>query len=247
MLVPRKIHFCWFGKSKLPSLAEKCIRSWRKFLPGYEIQIWNEENFDVNISNYTREAYGMKKYAFVSDYARFWILYYYGGVYFDTDVEIIKPIDDVLARGPYLGCETDAGTNFGIGVAAGLGMAAYPRMKIYGNILDYYNNLRFIRKDGTINSITVVKHVTNILKLHGLKEIPGIQNIDDITIYPSEFFCPKDEKGKLNITKNTRTIHHYAASWYSPMQRLKLMLKPFCIRLGLYDFVKGYIKPFNRQ
>ena len=103
--IPKIIHYCWFGRSPLPELAKKCIASWRKYFPDYEIKEWNEDNFDVNSILYTSQAYQAKKYAFVSDYARFWILYMYGGLYFDTDVEVIRPMDDIIQRGPFMGCE----------------------------------------------------------------------------------------------------------------------------------------------
>lgn len=108
-MIPKIIHYCWFGRNPLPELAQKCIASWKKYLPDYEIKEWNEDNFDVNIIPYTAEAYAQKKYAFVSDYARFWILHKYGGIYFDTDVEVIRPIDDIIARGNFMGFETDPG------------------------------------------------------------------------------------------------------------------------------------------
>ena len=107
-MIPKIIHYCWFGRNPLPESAQKCIASWKKFLPDYEIKEWNEDNFDVNIIPYTKEAYEAKKYAFVSDYARFWILYKYGGLYFDTDVEVIKPMDDIIERGPFMGIEVPA-------------------------------------------------------------------------------------------------------------------------------------------
>lgn len=106
-MIPKIIHYCWFGRGPLPELAQKCIASWKKYLPDYEIKEWNEDNFDVNIIPYTAEAYQAKKYAFVSDYARFWILYQYGGIYFDTDVEVIRPMDDIISKGNFMGFETD--------------------------------------------------------------------------------------------------------------------------------------------
>ena len=132
-MIPKIIHYCWFGRNPLPELARKCIASWRKYLPDYEIKEWNEDNFDVNIIPYTAEAYAQKKYAFVSDYARFWILYRYGGIYFDTDVEVIRPLDDIIARGCFMGFETDpapkqsgvdacVNPGLGLGVAPGLGL-----------------------------------------------------------------------------------------------------------------------------
>lgn len=133
-MIPKIIHYCWFGRNPLPELAQKCIASWKKYLPDYEIKEWNEDNFDVNIIPYTAEAYAQKKYAFVSDYARFWILHKYGGIYFDTDVEVIRPIDDIIARGNFMGFETDpnpakgdasegsVAPGLGLGVAPGLGI-----------------------------------------------------------------------------------------------------------------------------
>lgn len=106
-MIPKIIHYCWFGRGPLPELAQKCIASWKKYLPDYEIKEWNEDNFDVNIIPYTAEAYQAKKYAFVSDYARFWIMYHYGGIYFDTDVEVIRPMDDIVANGNFMGFEVD--------------------------------------------------------------------------------------------------------------------------------------------
>ena len=104
-MIPKTIHYCWFGGNPLPEMAIKCIESWKKFLPDYEIKQWDESNFDVNMIPYAAEAYKAKKYAFVSDFARFWILYNYGGLYFDTDVEVIKPMDNIIAKGPFMVCE----------------------------------------------------------------------------------------------------------------------------------------------
>jgi len=109
VMIPKVIHYCWFGRNSLPPLAVKCLESWKRFFPDYEIKEWNEDNFDVNIISYTAEAYRVKKYAFVSDYARFWILYHYGGLYFDTDVEVIKSMDDIIAKGSFMGCEKGCG------------------------------------------------------------------------------------------------------------------------------------------
>ncbi len=129
-MIPKIIHYCWFGGNPLPPLAEKCIASWQKFLPDYEIKRWDESNFDVNIIPYTQQAYESKKYAFVSDYARFWILYKFGGLYFDTDVEIIRPMDDIIAAGPFMGCENpaqDGATPNSLGIAPGPGPWGKPR------------------------------------------------------------------------------------------------------------------------
>ena len=141
-MIPKIIHYCWFGRNPLPELAQKCIASWKKYLPDYEIKEWNEDNFDVNIIPYTAEAYAQKKYAFVSDYARFWIQHKYGGIYFDTDVEVIRPIDDIIARGNFMGFETDPNSEKGdasnASVNPGLGLGVAPGLGVIIKLLDYY-------------------------------------------------------------------------------------------------------------
>ena len=223
-MIPKIIHYCWFGKNPLPPLAEKCLKSWEKYLPDYEIKEWNEENFDINMIPYTKEAYEAKKYAFVSDYARFWILYNYGGLYFDTDVEVIKPLNDIIKQGAFMGIESDVEPT----INPGLGLGAYPKMLFYKDILDKYTYQSFYNEAKTLNLKTIVEYTTEQLKLYGLTSTINIQHIADINIYPSEYFCPISIKdGKLRITLNTRTIHHFAQSWQSPIRKYgrKIVLK----------------------
>ena len=221
-MIPKVIHYCWFGRNPLPSLAIRCIDSWKKFLPGYEIKEWNEDNFDVNIIPYTAEAYQAKKYAFVSDYARFWILYRYGGLYFDTDVEVIRPIDDIIERGSFMGCEMDAQPGMKtISVAPGLGLGVVSGLGLYKKILEYYHPLHF---DPMNITITIVGHTTQVLRDMGLQDKKGIQQVAGVWIYPSEYFNPTNiVTHRLHITSNTRTIYHYAASWMerTPLERMK--------------------------
>lgn len=226
-MIPKIIHYCWFGRNPLPPLAIKCIESWKKYLPDYEIKEWNEDNFDVNIISYTQEAYQAKKYAFVSDYARFWILYKYGGIYFDTDVEVIKPLDDIIARGPFMGCEKDGATGGGTpAVAPGLGLGVNPGLGLYKEILDMYATLHFMKKDGSYNLKTVVSYTTEVLCLYGLKDSNKIQQVAGITIYPKEYFCPINyQTGVYTETVNTRTIHHYNASWVSEEDKYAQKIK----------------------
>ena len=214
------IHYCWFGHNELSPLARKCIESWRKFFPDYEIMEWNEENFDINCCRYVREAYMAKKWAFVSDYARFKILYENGGIYFDTDVEVIKNFEKIVKKGPFMACEK-------IGqVAPGLGIAAPSGLKIYKEILDGYNNRNFIMPDGSYDLSTIVDYTTKLLSKYGLKEEETIQNIAGITIYPREYFCPMDYvTGKITLTANTCSIHHFNASWYTEQDRYGLKYK----------------------
>lgn len=220
MQIPKVIHYCWFGRNPLPESAVKCIESWKKFFPDYEIREWNEDNFDVNMIAYTREAYERKKYAFVSDYARFYILYHYGGLYFDTDVEVIRSFDPILERGAFMGCERDGASEGGIGVNAGLGLGASPEMDLYRDILARYTDLHFIKADGSNDITTVVDHVTAVLKEKGLRDLPGIQTVGDVTIYPKEYFCPKViDTDDIHTTENTYSIHHYDASWADELDR----------------------------
>lgn len=216
-MIPHLIHYCWFGRNPLPDLAVRCIESWKRFFPDYEIIEWNEDNFDVSAIAYTREAYAAKKYAFVSDYARFWILYQYGGLYFDTDVEVIRPMDDLVARGPFMGCEKPFCENAGpnsLGVAPGLGLGAVPGSALYREIVERYSELHFLQADGSQDKTTVVEHITGLMVEHGLKNLPEVQQCAGVWIYPNDYFAPKNiDTNTLTITPNTRSIHHYDASW----------------------------------
>ena len=220
-MIPKIIHYCWFGRNPLPKLAVKCIESWKKYLPDYEIKEWNEDNFNINIIPYTAEAYKAKKYAFVSDYARFWILYNYGGLYFDTDVEVIKPIDDIIAKGPFMGFEHPSEeekikTNALYDVAPGLALGAPHGLATYRELLDHYSTLHFLGDDGKPNPITIVKHTTDVLKTKGLVPDNTLQNVGGIWIYPWDFFCPQSYwTQKTHFTPNTVSIHHYSNSWNS--------------------------------
>lgn len=218
-MIPKIIHYCWFGRGPLPELAQKCIASWKKYLPDYEIKEWNEDNFDVNIIPYTAEAYKAKKYAFVSDYARFWILYKYGGIYFDTDVEVIRPIDDIVERGNFMGFETDPKLQVKAdaseaSINPGLGMGVAPGLGIIKKMLDFYEGRHFEFIPGGIGQLTIVHITTEVLLKAGLKLQQGIQQVDDMWIYPAEYFCPINLKtGRIHVKPNTRTIHHYAGTW----------------------------------
>jgi hypothetical protein len=197
-------------RKPLPELALKCTASWKKYFPSYEIKEWNETNYDVYKIPYISEAYNVKKYAFVSDYARFDILYQYGGIYFDTDVEVIKPFDDILARGGFIGIEP----GLCIGCHSGLGIGCNSGLSIVHQILDFYASAHFINTDGAYNLHTVVEYVTAILKRNGFKSENSIQHLDGITVYPVEYFNPINYwTHRLEITEKTHSIHHYAASW----------------------------------
>lgn len=217
-ILSKTIHYCWFGGKPLPPVAERCIESWKKFFPDYEIKRWDETNFDVNAVRYTAQAYKCRKYAFVSDYARFHILYNHGGLYFDTDVQVIKGMEDIVKAGAFMGFEKpeDGMPGPAAGVAAGLGIGANPGLELYREVLDAYAEMDFLTPDGKPNTTTVVRYTTSILEKHGLKVDNTLQTVAGITIYPWEYFCPVALNSKnLQISDRTRSIHLFAGTWFS--------------------------------
>ncbi len=242
-MIPKTIHYCWFGRNPLPESALKCIASWRRFFPDYEIIEWNEDNFDVNAIPYTTQAYAAKKYAFVSDYARFKVLYDHGGLYFDTDVEVIKPFDDILSRGAFMGCELEAPRSGAVNPGLGLGVA--PGLGLYKDLLDIYSDLSFLNEDGSHNLTTIVKYTTDLLKKRGLKPVDEIQTIEGINIYPKEYFNPlNDNTGRLDITPNTHSIHWYSKTWLevSPWRmRLSRMAHRY-LGYGLSEKLRKFLR-----
>lgn len=219
-MIPKVIHYCWFGRSELPPLAKKCIASWKQFLPDYEIKEWNEDNFNVNAIPYTEQAYKHKKYAFVSDYARFKILYEHGGIYFDTDVEVIKPVNDILANGAFMGLEIDVKNaskhDLKNSVNPGLGFAAQPSHPFLEEMLRCYEKKRFTKN----NLKTITEYTSELFLEKGFSPKEGqITDIANFKIYPRTFFCPySTKKHAIEITNDTRSIHHYATSWASKWQ-----------------------------
>ena len=240
-MIPKIIHYCWFGRNPLPPLAVKCIESWKKYLPDYEIKEWNEDNFDVYTNQYTTEAYQAKKYAYVSDYARFWALYNEGGVYFDIDVEVIKPLDDLISKGSFMGCEKDGdGAKTYPEVNPGIILALTPQHSLIKEIINLYDRLSFTQENPEANTglyKTVVAYTTETLVKHGLTTTKGIQKVDDITIYPKDYFNPLEHINQLKLTDNTRTIHHYAGTWipikYKFIRALIRMIGPKLYRIIL--------------
>lgn len=226
--IPKIIHYCWFGGNQLPEDAQKCILSWKKYCPDYEILEWNEENYNVNTCRYIKEAYQAKKWAFVSDYARFDILFRYGGIYLDTDVELVGSIDDIVAKGAFLGEEQCDPGPLGVAINPGIGMG-FPRGHWFcKEMLDQYEGVRFLNEDGSINRTTIVSYATNLLKKHGLSNVHNPTFFKEIWVYPWEYFCPmKYPTGELTITSDTRSIHHYSATWFSEEEQkaLRIIIK----------------------
>ena len=212
-MIPKTLHYCWFGRNPLPPLAKKCIASWKKYCPDYEIIEWNEDNFDVNSNQYTKEAYEAKKWAFVTDYVRLYVLNEYGGIYMDTDVEVVKPIDKYLNHKAFSGFEAPDRVPTGI-------MAAEKKNKTIQELLSFYENKHFLNEKGEPDITTNVTTITNMLLKRGLVLNGEYQEIDGFALYPRDYFCPKLwETGIVNKTNNTCTIHHYLGSWKTPEQQ----------------------------
>ena len=185
-MIPKILHYCWFGKKKLPALAKKCIASWKKYCPDYELIHWNEDNFDLNSNTYVREAYDSGKFAFVTDYVRLWALYRYGGIYMDTDVEVIKSLDKFLVHPAFSGFETSDAVPTGIMASEQYGKWAESELK-------YYEHRHFLKKDGSIDITTNTKVITEHLAESGFRFDNTYQEHKSvIVIYPQDFFCPKD-------------------------------------------------------
>ena len=242
-MIPKIIHYCWFGGAPLPPLAEKCIASWKKYLSDYEIKRWDETNFDVDAHRYTRDAYKAGKYAFVSDYARFKILYEQGGLYFDTDVEIIAPFDEIAENAPFMGFEND-GVKGQMAVNPGLGLGAEPGMKLYKEILDKYDTLPFLLENGERNPYSMIPLVTDILKSKGLVGNSGIECAGGVLVYPQDWFNPFDDAtGRLNKTRDSKSIHWYSKSWM-PKENVIFV---FTKRMARRIFGQGFVARLGKK
>ncbi len=215
-MIPKTIHYCWFGRGPKSDIAQKCMNSWKKYCPDYTLIEWNEENFDVNACPlYVRQAYECRKWAFVSDYVRLKVVYDYGGIYLDLDVELIKPLDSLLANSAYFGREDS------YHVATGLGFGAEKSSIILRMLMDDYDNIPFVLEDGSIDDTPCPVRNTKVFESLGFVVGNSVQTLDGgIVIYPSNWFCPIDYyTGKKSFTKETVSIHHYSASWQTPEQR----------------------------
>lgn len=187
-MIPKKIHYCWFGNNPLPEFAQRCIASWKKFCPDYEIVEWNERNYDIEQAPlYVRQAYERKKYAFVTDYVRLQLIYDNGGVYFDTDVQLIKPIDRLLEHSAFFGMDTTYKIN------TGLGFGAVKGHHLVKELMGSYENRVFIREDGTSNASNCPYLDTFVFCRHGYREEMKMQILrmpEEILILPSEYMDP---------------------------------------------------------
>lgn len=207
-MIPKIIHYTWFGRGEKSDLIKKCIASWKKFCPEYQIIEWNEDNFDVNAHVYSKFAYEHKYWAFVSDYARLKIIYENGGIYLDTDVELIRNIDFLLENKYYCGCEQPNKVNTGVGFGAEKNSIISQKM------LAEYDDVKFVQENGELNLTNCPYYNTNALIKMGVVPNNTLQKTAYCTIYPIEYFSSKSyETGIINSTINTVSIHHFSGSW----------------------------------
>ena len=207
-MIPKIIHYCWFGGNPLPDFAQRCIDSWKNYCPDYKIIRWDESNYDLHKNEYVENAYKSKKWAFLTDYVRLDVVYQMGGIYLDTDVELIKPLDSLLSLQCYMGLEQLGRVN------TGLGFGAKKQHHFILENMKEYETISFVRKNDKFMPCTCVDITSNLLEMHGLKKNNALQIVSDVVILPVDYLCPQDmETGKITITNNTYSIHHYNASW----------------------------------
>ena len=207
-MIPKIIHYCWFGRGEKPELAKKCIASWRRFCPDFEIREWNEDNCGDLAIPFMAEAYAAKKYAFVSDVMRLVVLEQYGGVYFDTDVEVLRDISPLLEDEGFIGFENDRFVN------SGQVLAAIPHHPVIGAMIAEYKTLHFLNPDGSINAVGCPHLNSDVMERFGLVRNGQEQLVAGIHVYPEDYFNPMDSTtGKLTKTEHTYSIHWYSMSW----------------------------------
>lgn len=215
-MIPKVIHYCWFGRGKMPELALKCIASWKKYLPDYEIKEWNEDNFNLDLYPYVREAYNARKFAFVTDVVRLYALYTEGGIYMDTDVEVIKSLNSLLQYKAVSGFESETQIPTGL-------MACREGFPLFKELLNEYEGIHFVKQDGNFDMTTNVIRITNTLKKYGIVLNNTFQTVQGFTLLPNDYLCPMNYSTReLKITRNTLCIHHFSSSWISPYTKFKL-------------------------
>lgn len=213
-MIPKVIHYCWFGGNELPEYVERCIQSWKEFCPDYQIKRWDESNYNFEKYPFCREAYEKKKWAFVSDVARLDIVYSEDGIYLDTDVELVKSLDDLLIEHAFKGVER------GRLVATGLGFDGEKGNPVIKANLESYLTRQFTNEDETLDLTPCPVITTDVLEMFGLKRVDQTQDLGDVKIFSSDYFCPMLlSDGTAETKKNTYSIHHYAGSWTTEAEK----------------------------
>lgn len=239
-MIPKIIHYCWFGRGEMPELAQRCIASWHQHMPDWEYKLWNEDNFDVNSTSYTKEAYEAKKYAFVSDYVRLWALCNEGGLYLDTDVMVFKSFDELLEHGAFAGFEGSKHLPVGTCV-----MASRARGEWVKEQLDAYAGRHFIKGDGTFDLTTNVQYMTAIMLSNGFVANGKEQDYKDLHVFPVEYFSPRQTTGEYVRTENTFCDHLGVGSWSAQGCGWKVLLGKLFGRKMMIGMIKLKRKLFG--
>lgn len=241
MSIPKIIHYCWFGYKQKPENIKRCIDSWKQLLPDYQFIEWNENNFDINNLKYVKEAYSAKKYAFVSDVARIEVLYQYGGIYMDTDVQVLKSFNPLLDSRCILGMEEKefVATSF---------MAFEKEHPLLKEFIKLYETLSFYNQKGEIIAGTNVEKLTKILKDKGFVQKNYYQELENgIKIFPKEFFSPYDYINcYYEITENSYCVHHFFVSWMSKKEQVKKVVKKNLVKIIGKDQMNKFRDKFKR-
>lgn len=218
-MIPKVIHYCWFGNNKKSKEILDYIETWRTICPEYEIVEWNESNFDIHSNKYVEQAYAARKWAFVSDYVRLYAIYNNGGTYMDTDVEVVKSFNPLLEHEGFTGFEIARHPLTGT-------MACVKGNSFIKEVLDSYDNREFIKIDGTFDFTTNIIPFREMCLEHGFEMNNTLQIVDGFAIYPNDYFCGYDfRKKQVMKTDNTYTIHHFAGSWIPKSQKLKRRIR----------------------
>lgn len=232
-MIPKIIHYCWFGRGEMPDLAKRCIASWHRYLPEYDYRLWNEDTFDVKAVPYVCEAYEARKFAFVTDYVRLWVLEKFGGVYMDTDVEILKPLDEYLQLPAFTGYEGSSAMAPVTGLMASAAHGIWVTEQ-----LEYYSGRHFRMENGTLDLTPNTEIIAQIMSKNGFV-VDGKYAVykNDMHVFPADYFCPLTSTRILKLTANTVCIHHFAGSWIerSKLQRIKNFVIKYFIGYRLAD------------
>lgn len=240
-MIPKIIHLCWLSGDPYPAKIARCLDSWKTFLPDYEVILWDTKRFGLNSSLWVKQAYENKKYAFAADYIRFYALYHMGGIYLDSDVEVIKPFDDLLDLPYFIGAEKAGTPEAAI-------MGAEKGCDWIKQCLDYYDNRSFVKADGTLD-IRKLPEIMNTqigelkpIRVLSIEESENIRTLDfnkEVLVFNDAYFSPKVfDSREVELTPYTYAIHHYQNSWFSPKAKAYYRFRSFLIKIFGYSFVR---------
>lgn len=232
-MIPKTIHYCWFGRGEMPELVKGCLASWHKHMPDYEYKLWNEDNFDVSQNAYAKEAYEARKYAFVSDFVRLWALEREGGVYLDTDVEVFKPFDDLLVYKAFAGFEGSKHLPMGTCV-----MASEPHGVWVTEQLEAYRERHFVTPEGALDLTTNVQFICSNMRGQGFIQDGKEQDYKDLHVFPVEFFSPRNTVGEYIRTENTYCDHLGLGTWMGENAGWKMMIRKLIGQSNMTRLVK---------